>query len=327
MISVHRFKSILIKGFVLLFFIMMLVFPHAAYKGAASGLMLWFLNVLPTLLPFIIVSNLMIKINIADKISTVLYPVLGKLFKVSSRGSYPILVGFLSGMPMGAKTVADMYSDNRLDSDEARFLLGMCNNVSPVFILNYIAVNQLNMPETRVPLFAIVFGSSIISSVIVRRCHDYYIKRKQAGITLSAASVSKSHNSRQITFSFEVLDKSIMNGFEVITRIGGYIILFSILAQITNEIVPSIGFGKAFLMGIFEITTGIAQICRVHMDGNIKIVLVSFLAAFGGLSGLAQTKSVLGESRLSIKTYIKTKMLSSIIAVLFSLLYVLFLKG
>ena len=146
--------------------------------------MLWFLNVLPTLLPFIIVSNLMIKINIADKISTVLYPVLGKLFKVSSRGSYPILVGFLSGMPMGAKTVADMYSDNRLDSDEARFLLGMCNNVSPVFILNYIAVNQLNMPETRVPLFAIVFGSSIISSVIARRCHDYYIKRKQAGITL-----------------------------------------------------------------------------------------------------------------------------------------------
>jgi hypothetical protein len=119
------------------------------------------------------------------------------------------------------------------------------------------------------------------------------------------------------------MDKSIMNGFEVVTKIGGYIILFSILAQIINEIGLNYALFKAIVMGILEITTGIDQICKIRMDNNIKIVLVSVLTSFGGLSGLAQTKSVLGESRLSIKTYLLVKLLCAFIAMLLSVLYVL----
>ncbi|NLZ53341.1 MAG: hypothetical protein GX892_09370 [Thermoanaerobacteraceae bacterium] len=118
-----------------------------------------------------------------------------------------------------------------------------------------------------------------------------------------------------------------MNGFEVITKIGGYIILFSILAQIINEIGSGFGLYKAIVMGILEITTGIDQICKLPIDINIKIVLVSVLTSFGGLSGLAQTKSVLGKSRLSIKTYICVKLLSALVAMVLSVLYVFFIKN
>ena len=38
-------------------FILMLLFPQDAFKGASAGLLLWFHTVLPTLLPFIILSN------------------------------------------------------------------------------------------------------------------------------------------------------------------------------------------------------------------------------------------------------------------------------
>lgn len=321
-----RHKNRLLKGFILFFFILMFLFPYASYKGASSGLMLWFYNVLPTLLPFIIISNLMIRINIADKISAVLYPVLGRLFKVSPGGCYPILIGFISGIPMGAKSVADLSAEGKVNYNESHFLLGMCNNASPIFIMNYIAINQLKMPGIRVPLFAIIYGSSVISAIICRNYQNHY-KRKQTHTVLSISSAASINQYKTVRFSFDILDKSIMNGFEVITRIGGYIILFSIFAQIINEIGSSPSFYKAIIMGIFEITTGIDQVCKIRMDSNIKIVLVSFLTSFGGLSGLAQTKSVLGESRLSTKTYINIKILSSFIAILLSLLYVLFLKG
>lgn len=318
----NSYKSKFLKGFILFFFILMFLFPYSSYKGASSGLMLWFINVLPTLLPFIIVSNMMIRLNIAGKISGLLYPVIGRLFRVSPNACYPILIGFLSGLPMGAKAVADLSSENKIKLKEAHVLLGMCNNASPIFIMSYIAINQLKMPKIRIPLFVIIYGSSILSAIIYRIYQNHHNKMKHINSDMDISSVTTGSSYRSVKFSFDILDKSIMNGFEVITKIGGFIILFSILAQIINEIGPSLSFYKATIMGILEITTGIDQVCKLHISGNIKIVLVSFLASFGGLSGLAQTKSVLGESRLSIKTYFLVKLLSAFIAILFSLLYV-----
>ncbi len=325
--SLKNYRSKLLKGLVLIFFILMLLFPYASYKGASSGLMLWFINVLPTLLPYIIISNLMIKLNIAGKISTILYPVIGRLFRISSNGCYPVLVGFLSGLPMGAKAVADLSIEDKIDDRESHFLLGVCNNASPIFIISYISINQLKMPNARFPLLIIIYGSSILTAIIYRSYQNYYDKTKLRHTPVKITSAMTMSKYKSVKPSYDIVDKSIMNGFEVITKIGGYIILFSIFAQIFNEIIPSSSPYKALLMGILEITTGIGHICKAHIDDNIKIVLVSFIASFGGLSGLAQTKSVLGESRLSIKTYIYIKLLSALIAMLLSLLYVFVFRG
>lgn len=321
---INKYKSKLLKGFILFFFILMFLFPYASYKGASSGLMLWFLNVLPTLLPFIIISNLMIRINIAGKISHLLYPVVGRLFRVSPNGCYPILIGFLSGLPMGAKSTADLVTENKINRGEAQFLLSMCNNASPIFIMSYIAINQLKMPEIRLALFVIIYGSSILSAIIYRIYQNHSKSIHSGTYKVSALTRSEYRSER---FSFDILDTSIMNGFEVITKIGGYIIFFSILAQIINEIGPSSGLYKSISIGALEITTGIDQLCKIPMAKNIKIVLVSVLASFGGLSGVAQTKSVLGESGLSVKSYMFVKLLSAFVAMLLSILYVVLFQS
>jgi len=319
---IKKYKSCLPKIFILFFFILMFSFPYASYKGASSGLMLWFLNVLPTLLPFIIISNMMIKLNIAGRISHMLYPILGRLFHISPNGSYPILIGFLSGLPMGAKSTADLVCSGKIDNKEGNFLLSMCNNASPIFIMSYIATNQLKIPGIRLHLFFLIYGSSIISAISYRAYHNYKLKKIHACLSICEISDNKQIEDSSSKFSFDLLDNSIMNGFEVITKIGGYIILFSILAQIINEIGTGFRLHKAIIMGILEITTGIDQICKIPIDTNIKIVLVSLLTSFGGLSGLAQTKSVLGKSRLSIKSYILVKLLSAFVAMLLTVLYV-----
>lgn len=323
---IYQYKNKLLKGLILFFFILMFIFPYASYKGASSGLMLWFLNVLPTLLPFIIVSNMIISLNIAGKISRLFYPVIGRIFKVSPNGCYPILIGFLSGLPMGAKGVADLITENRIKGKEGNYLLSMCNNASPIFIMSYIATNQLKMPSMRLPLFIIIYGSSIISANIYRTYQNYRYKKSNNEYIQDNEPIQVQNTYKSISFSFDVIDKSVMNGFEVITKVGGYIILFSILAEIINEIGPSVSYYKALVMGLLEITTGIDQICLIRIDSNIKIVLISIVTAFGGLSGLAQTKSVLGESRLSIKSYFYVKLISACIAMLLSVLYVIYFR-
>lgn len=314
--KIKIFKSKATILLILIIFITMLIFPQVTYKGARSGLLLWFMNILPTLLPFVIISNLMIQLNITKQISRFLYPVFGRLFRISPQACYPLLIGFISGIPMGAKASSDMVAQEEISLEEGNFLFTMCNNYSPIFIMSYIAVNQLKLPQIRYPLFIIIFASSIASAMLYRSFQE----KKSKGI-IHTQSISSSVK-EPVKFNFTILDNVIMNGFEIITKVGGYIILFSILAQLLNEIAPGNGIIKTFLMGLLEITTGISQICKLTINNKIKIVLVALLTSFGGLSGIAQTKSVLGDTRLSMKSYIIVKLLAGIIAFFLAFIYV-----
>jgi sporulation integral membrane protein YlbJ len=321
----HNYKNKLIKGSILVFLIIMLLFPSSSYQGASSGLLLWFHNVVPNLLPFIILSNLMVRLNITKQISRVFHPLLGRLFAVSRNGCYPIAIGFLSGIPMGAKSTADLVMEQKIDKQEGQFLIGLCNNASPMFIFGYIAITQLKLPQMKYTLFIIIYGSAIISALLWRFLKNRITLDKPTQVRTTTVASTVHNNTISQRFSFQLVDASIMNGFEVVTKIGGYIIIFSILAQIINEVGPDISFYKAMVMGIFEITTGISQICSSNISTNTKIVLVSVLTSFGGFSGIAQTKSVLGDSRLSMKSYVIVKLISAGLSLIFSLLYVSFI--
>jgi sporulation integral membrane protein YlbJ len=319
-------KNNLIKGLILLFLMLMLIFPYDTFQGASTGLLLWFHNVLPNLLPCVILSNLMVRLNITRQISKVFHPFLGKVFRVSLEGCYPIAIGFLSGIPMGAKSVADLLNEHKITKQEGQFLIGLCNNASPMFIIGYIAITQLKLPQIRYALFVIIYSSAIIGSVLMRllvRRKVAVPKFRKEPLLHSMGLIPKTPPLR---FSFDLLDQSIMNGFEVVTKIGGYIVLFSILAQIIHTLGPDISFFKAVTMGLFEITTGISQICNSNLDVSIKIVLVTVLTTFGGFSGIAQTKSVLGSQGLSIKSYILVKLMSAVISIALTILYVSWMR-
>lgn len=323
-------KDKFVKGVLVLFLIIMIIFPKASFEGASSGLLLWFHNVLPNLLPFIIISNLLIRLNVSKQISELFYPILGKLFHVSKDGCYPIIIGFLSGIPIGAKTTADLVSVNKITKKEGQFLISLCNNASPMFIMGYISITQLKLPYIKYALFLIIYISAVISAFIFR----YFVSDHKPILQAASLSINRQNpydnrstpvnvTSKETHFSFEILDETIMNGFDVITKIGGYIILFSILAHIINEVGSETSYIKPFIMGMIEITNGISQVCQTDMSNYVKIVLVAVLTSFGGLSGMAQTKSVLGESGLSICSYLIVKLINIVVTFLLTLSYVI----
>lgn len=324
----HSYASLCFKGSFVLLLLFMFCYPEATLAGAKRGLLLWFNTVLPTLLPFIIVSTLIIRLNITNYICRFLYPIIGKLFHVSTNGCYPIMIGFLSGIPMGAKTSADLVREQKISIKEGEFLTILCNNASPVFILSYIALSELNLPNQKGILVALLYGSAILTACLYRSLSNAFVKRKakQAGhdILLHSQSMKTplNTNNTPTRLDFSIVDRSIMDGFEVITKVGGYIILFSIVAQILLSLVPANHPAQLFFVGIFEITLGIDTIANSTFSSATKIVLILTITSFGGFSGLAQTKSVIANSGLSIKSYTKAKLLNACITLVLSFLYV-----
>ncbi|MGN6711020.1 hypothetical protein [Anaerocolumna jejuensis] len=313
-------KKNLPKAGVLLFLALILAFPASSYQGAKKGLLLWFNTLLPTLLPFMILSNLIVYMRITAPLSRILYPVFHRIFRVSKNGCYPVLIGFLSGIPVGAKTTADMMERGELSAAEGQYLLGLCNNASPMFIMSYISLTQLNRPDIRLILLLILYSSALVSALLWKALT--YSKRKVSALSLSPEDLVPVDTGSR--FDFKKVDKSIMDAFDIITRVGGYVILFSISAQIFSDIGSHNGLFKLLILGFLEITTGINKISTSALSMDMKIALITMITAFGGLSGMAQTNSVISNTRLSIHTYMFQKLLHMIVALIMAAVYVYF---
>lgn len=291
-------------------FVLMLCFPRETFSGASNGLLLWFQVVLPTLLPFIILSNLLIHTNAVTYIANIVKPFIQKIFHVSDYGCYAAFVGFLCGYPMGAKVIADLIQTGRISQKEGQYLLSFCNNTSPMFIISFIVMQNFKNESLLLGTIVILYLSPIFCSFIFRK---YYQIKKHSFSNLKCQKES-------FCFHFNLFDDCIMNGFETITKVGGYIILFSVLFSLcelitwTKNIIP-----------LLEITNGISYITNYNMPLSVTYPYILALTSFGGFCAIAQTNSMLQNTKLSIFPYIIQKLITALVTSLLAIIYIQFI--
>lgn len=314
--KVCKAKNFLFLGVVALLVYMFLE-PQKALLASRQGLLLWFQTLLPTLLPFMILSNLVIHLNVAEKLLAPLGPFFRKFLCLSPAGTYGFLLGLLCGYPMGAKLTADLYIKRRISRSEAMYLLTFSNNPSPVFLSTYVLLQCLRMPQYTIASFAILYAADYAASLVFR---VRYAKSRQPQ---SAAPKAKRKEIPPLPSAGKLLDISIMNAFETITRLGGFIILFSVLSSALEGFLFSVaGNAAPCLLGILEISTGLQTVAAASWRPAAKYVLSMGLTSLGGLCILAQTNTVIGQARLPLRPYLEGKLLSGALTVAFSLLFI-----
>lgn len=57
------------------------------------------------------------------------------LFNVPGEGAFPLIMGIISGYPVGAKIVTNFRKENICTKEEAERLLTFTNNSGPLFII------------------------------------------------------------------------------------------------------------------------------------------------------------------------------------------------
>lgn len=313
-----KLRTGLLKAGLLLFLCCLLCFPSTALAGAKDGLLLWFHQVMPSLLPFLILSALFLSTGLSDHIAKRLSPVLSPIFRCSPAGCYAVVIGLLSGLPVGAKTIAELTASGRITKKEGAYLLPLCNNPSPLFLLGFISVSILKTPELRYPLFLIVVLATVGAAMLLSPSKGIKpLTKKTSGTNISKTTVPTSPSSASVstpfTFSFVLLDAAIEQAFLVLTKIGGYLILFSVLAKLLS-VLPLPSLLLACTGALLEITTGSNALSALSLPENIRISLVTGFVTFGGLSAAAQTKSVLTGTSFPLTHYLFTKALAGLFA-------------
>lgn len=289
--SIFRIVSIIVL-------LLLLIKSNMAYEGAKNGLILWSQVVVPTLLPFMICSNVIVSLDAIHLLTFPFQFLLKSMMKLSKAGSYVLVSGILCGFPMGAKTCSEFLTSEKITKKEGQYLLSICNHPSPMFLLGYVAVR---LPE-QISLLSFLLAVYLPTLLIA------WLARTIYGIKDISPSLSPGEKEK-ISF-----DESLMNSFDVMIKIGGYMMIFSILAMYVNSLPIGSTITKAMTLGLIEFTTGIQSLSQAGHTTVIGLCII-FSATFGGLSGIFQAKSVLMHKDLSILHYFAWKILHSIFAV------------
>lgn len=334
-----KFNKIIIAFFIVFFNVLIIFFPQNIVTAAREGLILWLNSVLPALLPFIFITNLLMGLGIINLLGTILGSVMNKLFNVSGVGGLAMAVGFTSGYPIGAKVVSDLRLQNKISKTQAERLLSFCNNSGPLFILGTVGITMFQNPLIGKFILIIHYISAIVTGILFK----YYkydenknkIKKNYNKINLnykeSLKAAIKTQNYGSNSFS-KLFTDSIVGSVQTILTIGGFIIIFNVLLELIDILLLPILIAtflstlllqvniiideeiiRGVFYGIIEITNGTSYLSN---NNNIFSVLATvFVISFGGLSIHSQSISFISKTDINIKIYLFGKFLHGLISI------------
>lgn len=285
---------------------------------AFTGLELWYHNMIPTLLPFMILSGTLIRMGLTEGFTTLVYPFVKPLFQVSRNVCYVMIMGFLCGFPMGAKCVSDLYVRGGIDRDEATYLLTFCNNIGPVYFVSF-ALPVIGCRRLAPCLFG-MYGVPLLYGLWLR--YTSFRKLSPAGgktfsVGRGAVESCKACVSPQPRKLLRALDESIQASLWSMLMLGGYMVLFNLLMLLPHMIA---GGPARFVAPVLEITGGL-KLLENRMPFYSLILL-----PFGGFSCIAQTYTCIRDTDLSIREYVRHKLILTFLCACYYLLCLRFLR-
>jgi len=319
--------------------VLIILFPKASLEASRNGLDMWWKVVFPSLLPFFIVSELLMSYGVVRFIGYLLEPIMRPVFRVPGVGGFVWVMGMASGFPAGAKLTARLRQENQITAIEGERLVSFTNSSNPLFIFAAISVGFFHDEKIGILLAASHYLSNICVGIIMRfyKVHEEVILRNNNTNFSTVKNIFHRSNlfiNENQPFG-KVLGDAVMNSIQTLLKIGGFIILFSVMIKMLSMIHATDLLGKLisyllitihfpeelgipFISGLFEITLG-SQLTSLEESSLLhKVMIVSFILAFSGFSVQAQVASILAETDIRFKPFFYARIIQGFLSALFT---------
>ena len=264
---------------------LLIAFPQRALDGAGLGLDICLKAVIPSLLPFMLVSSMAVSCGWGQRLGRLLSVVLRPLFGLDGAASMCLMTGLLGGYPCGARTAAQCVEAGIMPKKSAERILAFCNNSGPLFIMGTAG--------------AAVYGSTKVG-MLLYICH--VIGALSAALIFGRGSSSGDVSPQKSTSqSFGALAGAAArdSGIAILSVCAMVITFSSVIEALDLHRLP-------LLVGLLEVSRGVKEIGAMGLEW---LPLSAAVLSWGGLSVHFQTEAVCGG--LSKKYYYIGKCISS----------------
>ena len=260
-----------------------------AVESARDGLSLCAGVIIPSLLPFFVLSALLSELGLPRYLGRLTAPLMRALFGVGGAGAAAFLLGLSGGYPLGAKTVMDLYQRGDVSRDEAERLIAFCNNSGPAFILGVAGVGVFQSASAGLLLYGVHIAAAVLT-----------------GLLLSGRG-GGSQTAPHFTVSTlpQALAASVKNSVAATLNICGFVIFFTVLVGVLDALglfgaaagtlSTTLGLElhwvRSLLTGALELGSGIGSMAGLPPT-PWNLALCAFILGWGGLSVHCQTLSL-----------------------------------
>lgn len=284
--------------FFILFIFLILTNTYEIIESIKLSFSICINKLFPSLIPFMLFSNILINYDFINDISDILNKLMTKVFKVNKNCSFVFIMSILSGSPSNGKFLKDLLDNKLITINDCQNCLNFIHYTNPLFVLGTIGYTFFNSKQ----LGLIILISSYLSSFIL----GIFNKKKE----ICNYTTKKIENNKNF---FNILNKSILSTINTLLLILGIITTFLIITCIINCLFD-IDKNYKFIYGILEITQGLNYLSISNININIKAIISSFFISFGGLCIHMQVFSILDNKKIRYIPYLISRILHGIIS-------------
>ena len=292
----------------------LVLWPKEAIEAMRDGLKLCGNVILPSLFPFFVLSSLVVELGMSRYLGRLFQPVMAPLFPVNGACASAMALGFVGGYPVGARTAIALYQSGQCSKTEAERLLAFCNNSGPAFILGVVGAGIFGSGMVGLLLYLVHIAASLLVGLLFRfyRPGEGPRRGRLQGAQFQTASFPAA-----FTHSITGALSSTLNicafilFFTVTIRMLSLTGVLTALSRILTLLLGPFGFSQSWaqrlLTGVLELSSGVSSLTDGSLSGRLS--MAAFMLGWAGLSVHCQVLAFLGDSGLSMRTYLVGKLL------------------
>ena len=252
------------------------------YMGA--GLSVCAKTIIPSLFPFMVISELLISSGIGELIGRLISAPSKFMFGVSGAGS--------------------CYEKGMISREEFEHLLTFSNNPSSAFLISAVGISLFSDKNFGL----LLYGCTVLSAGMVGIAGRFIFRNKNKTDIVPVSSFAPKSSILQFTSAVQSAARGIIT-------VCAYVIFFSAFVGCLGATIREMGVPEFFgtvMFGFFELTSGV---CSAAAIGNFKTaaVLCAFFAGWSGLSVHFQIMSICADKGISFRNYFLAKLCQGIL--------------
>ena len=272
----------------------LLLAPQAAASGALQALRACAARVIPTLLPFFVVSRMLTALPLptpgrrADRLFRA-------LFGVRAACLPALLTGLLGGYPAGAAAVTELYRAGALSKAEAERALCFCNNSGPGFFAGLIGAAVLGDVRRGLILYGLHAFAALMTGLLLPG---------------SAPPAALRTVRREKPVLSSLLPEAVQGSCAALLQVSGLIVFFSSMLAVLQ----AAGLTALLACGALELSSGI-----LLLSGPGAEAACALLMGWGGLCVHFQAMSLWQTAGLRPHGYFSAKLLHGLLSAVLAL--------